>query len=73
MTTVEMAAGLLRLAVARADVLHVFHDARSWATVVREGQEAVELFLKAALRHVGAELRRRGGLTRLTPGAAPPR
>jgi HEPN domain-containing protein len=55
MTTDQMAEGYLRLAVVRADVLRAYYDAASWASVVREGQEAVELFLKGALRLVGVE------------------
>ena len=55
MTSDRMARGYLSLAVVRADALEVFVKARSWPTVVREAQEAVELFLKAALRHVGVE------------------
>ena len=35
--------------------LDVLFDARSWADVVRESQEAVELALKGLLLHVGVE------------------
>jgi HEPN domain-containing protein len=55
MTNDRMARGYLTLAAVRADALEVFFDAGSWANVVREAQEAVELFLKAALRHAGIE------------------
>lgn len=55
MTTDQMAEGYLRLAVVRADVLTAYYAAESWASVVREGQEAVELFLKGVLRLVGVE------------------
>lgn len=55
MTNDSMARGYLRLAVVRAGGLGTYLAAGSWPTVVREAQEAVELFLKAALRHVGVE------------------
>ncbi|MBI3181681.1 MAG: HEPN domain-containing protein [Myxococcales bacterium] len=55
MTTDLMARGYLARAIARASALKVYFDARCWPDVVRESQEAVELFLKAALRRVGVE------------------
>lgn len=55
MTADDMARGYFTLAIVRADALPVFHSAASWPNVVREAQEAVELFLKAALRSVGVE------------------
>lgn len=58
MTADEMARGYLRLATARAQALQTYIDLESWASVVREAQEAVELFLKSALRAVGIEAAR---------------
>ena len=55
MTSDVMARGYLARAVARADALGVYQTAGAWPDVVREAQEAVELFLKAALRSVGIE------------------
>jgi hypothetical protein len=50
-----MARGYLARAIARADALGVYFAASAWPDVVREAQEAVELFLKAALRAAGVE------------------
>lgn len=50
-----MARGYLARAIVRADALHVYRAASAWPDVVREAQEAVELFLKAALRAAGVE------------------
>jgi HEPN domain-containing protein len=50
-----MARGYLALALARSNALPVFLAGGSWPTVVREAQEAVELYLKGALRWVGVE------------------
>lgn len=55
MTSDVMARGYVARAVARADALRVFFAAEAWPDVVREAQESVELFLKAALRAVGVE------------------
>lgn len=55
MTSDAMARGHLARAIARANALRSYFDAGCWPDVVREAQEAVELFLKAALRHVGVE------------------
>jgi HEPN domain-containing protein len=46
----ELAADHLRRAGARLRALDVLHDAASWADVVRESQEVVELALKGLLR-----------------------
>lgn len=45
----------LRRASARLRALDVLYEAESWADVVRESQEVVELTLKALLRAVGVE------------------
>jgi HEPN domain-containing protein len=50
-----MAAGYLARAIARVEALSVYFDRACWPDVVREAQEAVELLLKAALRHAGIE------------------
>jgi HEPN domain-containing protein len=39
----------------RVELVRLAHDRQFWATVVRESQEAVELFLKGALRVVAVE------------------
>lgn len=39
----------------RAELVQLAFERRRWATVVREAQEAVELFLKGALRLVAIE------------------
>jgi HEPN domain-containing protein len=54
-TSDVMARGHVTRAAARADALQVYFAARAWPDVVREAQESVELFLKAALRAVGVE------------------
>jgi len=53
----ELAADYLRRAAARLRALDVLFDARSWADVVRESQEIVELALKGLLRSHGVEAR----------------
>ena len=45
----------VRRAEARLRALDVLHDAASWADVVRESQEVVELALKGLLRAVGID------------------
>jgi hypothetical protein len=45
----------IRRASARLRALDVLYDAESWADVVRESQEVVELTLKALLRAAGVE------------------
>ena len=50
-----LAADHVRRAVARLKALDVLYEAESWADVVRESQEAVELALKGLLRSVGID------------------
>ena len=50
-----LAADHVRRAKARLKALDVLYDAGSWADVVRESQEAVELALKGLLRSVGVD------------------
>lgn len=50
-----LAADYVRRAVVRVAAIKVLHDAGSWADVVRESQEAVELALKGLLRNSGIE------------------
>ena len=45
----------LRRATARLTALDALYDAESWADVVRESQEAVELALKGLLRASGVD------------------
>ena len=45
----------VRRAEARLKALDVLYEAESWADVVRESQEAVELALKGLLRAVGID------------------
>jgi len=51
----ELARDHLRRAQARLLALDVLFEAESWADVVRESQEAVELTLKGLLRWIGVE------------------
>lgn len=51
----ELASDYVRRASVRLRALDVLFDAQSWADVVRESQEVVELALKGLLRHVGLE------------------
>jgi HEPN domain-containing protein len=51
----ELAADHLRRAGARLRALDVLYDSGSWADVVRESQEVVELALKGLLRACGVE------------------
>lgn len=53
MRNVDLAADYVRRAGVRVRALDVFFDAESWADVVRESQEAVELALKGLLRACG--------------------
>lgn len=55
MTADVMARGYLALARTRLKAFPVYVGEQSWATVVREAHEAVELLLKAAIRWVGGE------------------
>jgi HEPN domain-containing protein len=50
-----LAADHLRRAEARLRALDVLFDAHSWADVVRESQEVVELALKGLLRAAGVD------------------
>lgn len=51
----DLSADHLRRATARLGALDTLYDARSWADVVRESQEVVELALKGLLRAHGVE------------------
>lgn len=51
----ELARDYLRRARVRLDALDVLFEAESWADVVRESQESVELALKGLLRSCGIE------------------
>ncbi len=50
-----LATDYVRRAAVRVQAIKVLHDAGSWADVVRESQEAVELALKGLLRNSGIE------------------
>ena len=39
----------------RVEVLPEYHEREAYSDVIREGQEALELFTKALLRHLGVE------------------
>lgn len=51
----ELARDYVRRAGARLGAVDVLFDAESWADVVRESQEIVELALKGLLRSVGVD------------------
>lgn len=51
----ELARDYVHRAGVRLAAVDVLFEARSWADVVRESQEIVELALKGLLRHVGVE------------------
>ena len=51
----SLAADYVRRAQARLGAIDVLFDAESWADVVRESQEAVELALKGLLRACGID------------------
>ena len=55
MHNLELAADYVRRAQARVLALDVLFNVQSWADVVRESQEAVELALKGLLRACGVE------------------
>ena len=55
MRNMDLARDHLRRASARLKALDVLFDARSWADVVRESQEVVELALRGLLRAAGIE------------------
>jgi hypothetical protein len=51
----ELAMDYVRRAEVRLRAIDALFEAESWADVVRESQEAVELALKGLLRHCGIE------------------
>ena len=51
----DLAADYLRRARSRLKAVGVLMDEESWADVVRESQEIVEICLKAALRQAGVD------------------
>ena len=51
----ELARDYVQRATVRLEAVRVLYDARSWADVVRESQEIVELALKGLLRASGVE------------------
>ncbi len=55
MHNTELAGDYIWRATVRLRALDVLYDAESWADVVRESQEAVELALKALLRSCGVD------------------
>lgn len=55
MRNLALAADHIRRAQARLRALNVLYDAESWADVVRESQEVVELALKGLLHSVGVD------------------
>jgi HEPN domain-containing protein len=55
MRNTELAADYVRRADVRLRALDVLFEAESWADVVRESQEALELALKGLLRACGVE------------------
>jgi hypothetical protein len=55
MRSPELAADYVRRAKARLAALDALFEGESWADVVRESQEVVELALKGLLRAVGIE------------------
>ncbi len=50
-----LAADYIRRADARLDAVDALYERESWADVVRESQEVVELALKGLLRSVGVD------------------
>ena len=55
MRNTELSADYVRRAAVRLKALDVLFEAESWADVVRESQEVVELALKGLLRACGVE------------------
>jgi hypothetical protein len=55
MKNLTLAADHVRRATVRLRALDVLYDAQSWADVVRESQEVVELALKGLLRSCGID------------------
>ena len=58
MRNLDLARDYLKRAGVRVDALDVLYRGESWADVVRESQEVVELALKALLRASGVEVPR---------------
>lgn len=75
----ELARDYVQRASVRLAAVDVLFEARSWADVVRESQEIVELALKGLLGHVGVEAPRihdvsdvlQAEAARLPPGVRP--
>ena len=55
MRNADLAEDYVRRAEVRLRALEVLYDGESWADVVRESQEIVELTLKALLRSIGVD------------------
>ncbi|MDH3524234.1 MAG: HEPN domain-containing protein [Acidobacteriota bacterium] len=55
MRNLDLAADYVRRAAVRLEALEVLYGAASWADVVRESQEIVELTLKGLLRSCGVD------------------
>lgn len=55
MTNSTMGRRYIQEALGRVDLVRLAYERGLWATVVREAQECVELFLKGALRLVAVE------------------
>jgi HEPN domain-containing protein len=58
MRNLDLAHDYLKRARVRVGALAVLYDGQSWADVVRESQEVVELALKALLRSSGVDVPR---------------
>jgi HEPN domain-containing protein len=58
MRNLDLAHDYIRRARVRLGAIVVLHEGESWADVVRESQEVVELALKALLRSSGVEVPR---------------
>jgi HEPN domain-containing protein len=58
MRNLDLAHDYIKRANVRLEALAVLHDGESWADVVRESQEVVELALKALLRARGVDVPR---------------
>ena len=61
----DLAKDYIKRAEIRLSALEVLHDKESWADVVREAQEAIELALKAMLRSHGIEIPRVHDVSRI--------
>jgi len=66
----ELARDYIRRAAVRLQAVEVLFQAESWADVVRESQEIVELALKALLRSVGVDPPRIHDLSAVLDGEA---